>query len=466
MLKSAIIKKGQKSDPFKCINIIYKIAKYFAIVKVLINKKFSLDSMPRLIVQKYRLRLTVKISQILCISAFLLLVLPSPILSVSQPKSANTMADSQFHKGLESFGIRLFSELVKNNQGKNIVFSPFSIQTCIAMARMGAEGKTAQEMDQGLALTVQNPEELANIYHAILELYENSPILKIANKIYVMENYEVQEKFNELLSKQFFSAVESVNFAKREEAANTINTWVENKTNNLIKDLISPQILGVDTRLVLVNAIHFKGEWLYQFPERATREMDFYLDETNTVKVQMMHINERFNYGEFPELDATALEMRYKNSDLSMLIILPNSRTGLADLEEKLKNVSLPDLTKRMFNTKVIVDMPKFKAEFEVELNEALKNLGMNRMFTDQAEFSKMLKSAEPLRVSKVIHKAFIEVNEKGTEAAAATAIVMELRTMHSFEEQPKYFTINKSYYYVIINKKKLVLFKGTVNKF
>lgn len=326
----------------------------------------------------------VKILPIFWIFSFFLLILPSPTFSVRQPKNSNNnMADTtqQFNKGLETFGIRLFTELAKINRQKNIVFSPFSIQVCLAMARMGAEGNTALEMDQGLALAVQNPEDMAKNYHSILAVYENSPILKIANKIYVMQGYEIQEKFNELLTKKFFSSVDPINFANNAAAAQTINSWVEGKTNNLIKDLISPQALSADTRLVLVNAIHFKGEWVYQFPEHNTRERDFYLDETTTTKVQMMRTTERFRYGEFPDLDATALEMPYKDSDLSMLIILPNSRTGLVDLEEKLKNVSLPDLTQRMYSTKVIVDMPKFKAEFEVELTEPLKKVSVLEIY-------------------------------------------------------------------------------------
>ena len=289
--------------------------------------------------------------------------------------------ETQFTKGLENFGIRLFSELVKTNRQKNIVFSPFSIQTCIAMARMGAEGQTALQMDEGLALSAQNPDDLAKQYNSVLAVYENSPILKIANKIYIMEGYKFQAKFNELLTKQFFSTAESLDFAQSEESANTINHWVESKTNNLIKNLVSPNVLGADTRLVLVNAIHFKGEWEKQFPERSTREADFYIDETNTVKVQMMHINDRFRYGEFEDLDAAALEMPYKDSDLSMLVILPNSRTGLADLEEKLKNVTLKDLSQRMYTTKVIVGMPKFKAEFDVELSEPLKKVRPGILF-------------------------------------------------------------------------------------
>ncbi|XP_058981857.1 antichymotrypsin-2-like isoform X3 [Musca domestica] len=390
--------------------------------------------------------------------AVLLLISVSP----STQRRSKNMANVEFSQSLEVFGVKLFTEVAKANAKKNVVFSPFSIQTCIAMARMGAAGDTAIEMDKGMGLTVQNEESLANNYHNILTQYENSNILKIANKIYVMKNYEVKEKFNELLTKKFFSTVDSIDFGQNVQAAKTINTWVESKTNNLIKDLVSPNVLNDDTRLVLVNAIHFKGEWAHPFPEYATKEKDFYLDETNSVKVPMMHISERFRYGEFPELDAKALEMPYKNSDLSMLIILPNSRTGLVDLEEKLKSVSLHDLTSKMSSYKVNVDMPKFKAEFEMELSDVLKSLGMARMFSAAADFSNMLKSPEGLQVSKVIHKAFIEVNEKGTEAAAATAILISRLKSSMGRIHPKNFIANHGFNYYLKNKEEIKLFMGS----
>ncbi|XP_075167859.1 uncharacterized protein LOC142240026 [Haematobia irritans] len=390
----------------------------------------------------------VKIPAILSIFAIFLISLPS---TISGPTS--DMANVEFSNSLETFGVKLFSELAKENPKKNIVFSPFSIQTCVAMARMGAAGETAAEMDKGFGYTATSEDALADNYHSILATYEDSKILKIANKIYIMKNYEIQEKFNELLTKKFFSTAENINFAESQKSAQAINGWVESKTNNLIKDLVSPDSLNQDTRLVLLNAIHFKGDWVHPFPEHGTREKDFYLDETNTVKVQMMHISENFRYGEFPELDATALEMPYKDSDLSMLVILPNSRTGLAALEEKLKTISLQELTSKMYSTKVIVDMPKFKAEFEVELKDVLKNLGMGNMFSDNADFSKMLKSPEPLKVSKVIHKAFIEVNEKGTEAAAATGMSVRKKRSLVDMSEPKDFICDHPYVYYINHK-------------
>lgn len=285
------------------------------------------------------------------------------------------MTDKKFTDSLESFGVKLFTEIAKSNPQKNIVFSPFSIQTCMAMARMGAGGETASEMDQSMGLTAVSEEELADKYFSILSQYENSNLLKIANKIYIKKNYEIQDKFNELLTTKFFSSAENIDFDDKVIAAKTMNNWVESKTNNLIKDLIPADSLDRDTRLVLMNAIHFKGEWVHAFPARSTQEADFYIDETNTVKVQMMYTTANFRYGDFPELDATALEMPYKNSDLSMLVILPNSRTGLVALEEKLKNTSLQDLTSRMNSYKVVVRMPKFKAEFSIELKRVLENV-------------------------------------------------------------------------------------------
>ncbi|XP_018788503.1 PREDICTED: serine protease inhibitor 42Dd-like isoform X4 [Bactrocera latifrons] len=371
------------------------------------------------------------------------------------------VAQREFASKSAQFAVKLFNHMHKKDPNKNIIYSPFSIQTCVGMARIGAVGETAAELDRALGLPSNDVAAIADTFHNVLVTYKDSPILKVANKIFVMQGYSIKKEFNEIATTKFYSSADSINFADSANAANTINKWVESKTNNLIKNLIVPDAVNSDTRMVLVNAIHFKGEWKYQFPKSATRDDDFYLNEVDSVRVPMMNLKESFGYGVISELDATVLEMPYKDSDLSMLVILPNLRTGLASLQEKLKNFNLSDITRYLINTKVIVKMPKFKAEYNIELNDALINLGMARMFSNDAEFSNMLDSTEPLQVSKVVHKAFIEVNEEGTEAAAATAIFVGFSGPALPKQPPRKFIADRPFVFLIKNKANFVIFAG-----
>ncbi|KRJ98195.1 uncharacterized protein Dyak_GE24388, isoform F [Drosophila yakuba] len=380
-----------------------------------------------------------------------------------------TMADAahqEFARRLALFSINVYSKLAAHKPGENIVFSPFSIQTCAAMARLGAEKETATQLDQGLGLVSSEPEQIAQSFHQVLAAYQDSQILRIANKIFVMEGYQLRQEFDQLLSKQFLSAAQNVDFAKNVQAAATINNWVEQRTNHLIKDLVSADVLDSNSRLVLVNAIHFKGTWRHQFSKHLTRPETFHLDGERTVQVPMMSLKERLRFADLPALDAKALELPYKDSDLSMLIVLPNTKTGLPALEEKLRLTTLSQITQALHETKVVLKLPRFKAEFQVELSEVFQQLGMSRMFSDQAEFGKMLQSPEPLKVSAIIHKAFIEVNEEGTEAAAATGMVMCYATMLTYEPPPVRFHVEHPFTYYIINKDSTNLFAGRINKF
>eukprot|EP00099_Drosophila_melanogaster_P025249 NP_724511.2 serpin 42Da, isoform L [Drosophila melanogaster] len=375
-------------------------------------------------------------------------------------------AHQEFARRLALFSINVYGKLSGQKPGENIVFSPFSIQTCAAMARLGAENETATQLDQGLGLASSDPEQIAHSFHQVLAAYQDSQILRIANKIFVMDGYQLRQEFDQLLSKQFLSAAQSVDFSKNVQAAATINNWVEQRTNHLIKDLVPADVLNSESRLVLVNAIHFKGTWQHQFAKHLTRPDTFHLDGERTVQVPMMSLKERFRYADLPALDAMALELPYKDSDLSMLIVLPNTKTGLPALEEKLRLTTLSQITQSLYETKVALKLPRFKAEFQVELSEVFQKLGMSRMFSDQAEFGKMLQSPEPLKVSAIIHKAFIEVNEEGTEAAAATGMVMCYASMLTFEPQPVQFHVQHPFNYYIINKDSTILFAGRINKF
>ncbi|XP_004526014.1 serine protease inhibitor 42Dd isoform X2 [Ceratitis capitata] len=403
----------------------------------------------------------------LLLTIVLVLSVQTTTSNMSNHKQQNLQRE--FAQKSAQFAVNLFNFMHTREPHRNIIYSPFSIQTCVGMARIGATGETGAEIDRGLGLPSNDVAIIADTFHNVLDTYKDSPILKIANKIYIMEGYKILEQFNEIATTKFFSAADSINFGNSASAAGTINKWVESKTNNLIKDLISPDALNGDTRVVLINAIHFKGEWKYQFPKSATREDNFYLNEVDSVRVPMMNLKESFAYGVIPELDAAVLEMPYKDTDLSMVVILPNSRTGLPSLQEKLKNFDLSAITQRLYRTKVIVKFPKFKAEFDIELSDALTKLGMGRMFSGAAEFDKMLDSSERLRVSKVVHKAFIEVNEEGTEAAAATGVLIRKKRAMSDFEIPE-FHADHPFIYIIRHSSPgdettpISLFLGTLN--
>lgn len=259
---------------------------------------------------------------------------------------------------------------------KNIIYSPLSIQTCLTMARMGAEGSTASEMDQYLGYTGKSLESTAEQFQKLLSKYEKSNILNMANKVYVMKGYELQDTYNELLSDKFYSPAENVDFGENTKAAETMNNWVETKTNNAINNLIDPDNVDGSTRLFLLSAIHFKGNWKLRFDAKLTREDDFYIDATHSVKVPMMYRSGMTDFGWDSELKAGVLRLPYENTDLSMVIVLPQERDGLSAVLEKLKGIPLKSLTKGLTSSReLILYLPKFKAEFDIELNDVLKKV-------------------------------------------------------------------------------------------
>uniref|UniRef100_A0A6P4F060 Serpin B4-like n=1 Tax=Drosophila rhopaloa TaxID=1041015 RepID=A0A6P4F060_DRORH len=371
-------------------------------------------------------------------------------------------AHQEFARRLALFSINIYESLLAQNPGENIVFSPFSIQTCAAMAWMGAEGETATQLDHGLGLSSSDAGQIAHSFNQVLAAYQDSQVLRIANKIFVMEGHPLRQEFDQLLTKEFLSAAQSVNFAQSAQAVATINGWVEQRTNHLIKDLVPANAVSSDTRLVLVNAIHFKGIWLHPFSKYSTHLDTFYQDGKRKVQVPMMGVTKRFRFGVLPELNAAALELPYKDSNLSMLIVLPNKRTGLSAMSKKMRNLPLYQITQELLETRIHVMLPKFKAEFQVELTDVFQHLGMSKMFTDQAEFGKMLQSPEPLKVSAIIHKAFIDVNEEGTEAAAATSMCFQLLSSASMNT---YFCVDHPFKFFVIDNDSTVLFTGSIQK-
>lgn len=287
------------------------------------------------------------------------------------------MADMhlEFARGGASFTAELYHLLSAGGVKENIVFSPFSIQTCIALAFLGAKGETADEIAKGLNFASNLAHEVSETFQFVLDKYHNSPLLKVANKVYAMHGNHLKPSYEAAIKKHFHSEAESINFSLNDAAAKSINAWVKAKTEGKITDLVTPDSFDDSTRLVLVNAMHFKGQWMHKFKERDTKKDDFWISQKQSVKVHYMCAMKDFGYASFPELECTALEMPYKDADLSMFVLLPQKRDGLEQLAEKLKTVNLVDLSAKLVNDEVSVMFPKFKVESTIDLVDKLKQV-------------------------------------------------------------------------------------------
>jgi len=372
-----------------------------------------------------------------------------------------------------AFAIELYGRL--RRQSGNLFFSPESISTALAMTYAGARSDTAAEMAKTLHFTLQ-PGQLHPAMGTLLRdrnAAHDGYQLREADALWVQQGYSLQPEFLKLNNDNYEAGLNQVDFRRATEASRqTINVWVEQRTKNKIGELLQPGNPNSDTRLLLTDAIYFKGDWEKQFNKQDTKDEDFHLSATRTIKTPLMHrtIEIRgcnyFDGGSFQ-----ALEIPYKNKGLSMAILLPRAMDGLSSFEQTLSPANMQQFLDQVRPAgEVIVTMPKFKIEAQFGLGDTLISMGMKKAFDGKmADFSG-LASRETMQrdgnlfISAVVHKAYVDVNEEGTEAAAATAGRAMAASIPASPKPPIIFRADHPFMFLIRdNRSGGILFMGHV---
>ena len=363
------------------------------------------------------------------------------------------------------FAFDLFHQLRKDKG--NLFFSPYSISSVLSMVYAGAKGNTSLQM--GSVLHFNQPKE--NLCSSFKELQSNlvadlnnKIAVNINNSIWLDKDYPFLNSFTSIIKDNYGAVLETVNFKQSYEAARIkINKWVENKTNGKIKDLIPLGIFDKYTRLVLVNTVYFKAAWYNKFKKAKTKNDQFYLSTAKSISVPMMYQKEDFMYAE--DKYSQIIKLPYEQ-EYSMWIFLPKEKNGIQQTEESLKLKHLNELDNLMIQYEVDLYLPRFKMEEEQILSKILSFMGMKDAFHRQlANFTGMATITKPednLYITAVIHKAFIEVNEEGTEAAAATAAVMAAAGCVMIEKKKVTFKADHPFIFLIRNNSNgTILFMG-----
>jgi serpin B len=338
---------------------------------------------------------------------------------VSAPDQAQAAADNN------AFALDLYGRL--RTQEGNLFLSPASISTALAMTYGGARGPTAEEMAATLHFALDQ-ERLHPAFAGLLRGLRADPKTKgyqlhLANALWAQKGHPFLPEYVKLVKDNYDAGLEEIDFEHApDQARRTINAWVAKQTDDKIEELLPPTLPRPDTLLVLTNAIYFKGDWALPFKKQSTHDGPFHLADGGNATVPLMTQTARFPYLEGDTYQA--LELPYAGNDLSMVVLLPKQADGLPDLERQLTAGKLRPALAKLRPTEVQVVLPRFKVTGAFDLAGTLQALGMKTAFTEKADFSGM-DGERDLFVSAVIHKAYVDVNEEGTEAAAATGVLM-----------------------------------------
>lgn len=376
---------------------------------------------------------------------------------MEQLSSANTL-----------FTLELFHTLKESSPTGNIFFSPFSISSALAMVILGAKGSTAAQLSKTFHFdSVEDIHSRFQSLNAEVSKRGASHTLKLANRLYGEKTYNFLPEYLASTQKMYGADLAPVDFLHAsEDARKEINQWVKGQTEGKIPELLSVGVVDSMTKLVLVNAIYFKGMWEEKFMTEDTTDAPFRLSKKDTKTVKMMYQKKKFPFGYISDLKCKVLEMPYQGGELSMVILLPkdieDESTGLKKIEKQITLEKLLEWTKRenLEFIDVHVKLPRFKIEESYTLNSNLGRLGVQDLFSSSKADLSGMSGSRDLFISKIVHKSFVEVNEEGTEAAAATGGIATFCMLLPEEE----FTVDHPFiFFIRHNPTSNVLFLGRV---
>ncbi|XP_059119202.1 serpin B9-like [Peromyscus eremicus] len=361
-----------------------------------------------------------------------------------------------------NFAIHLLKILCESNPSTNVCYSPMSISSALAMVLLGAKGDTAVQMSQALGLNREK--DIHQGFQGLLHIL-NKPnkkyALRMANRLFAESTCEFLPTFKESCLQFYQSELEQLSFVKAaEESRKHINTWVSEQTEGKVPELLSNDSVDEATRLVLVNALYLKGKWHQPFDKDNTEEMPFKINKREERPVQMMCQEDTFNLAYVKEVQAQVLVMPYEGMELSLVVLLPDDGVDLSKVENNLTFEKLMSWTKPDFmrSTDVEVFLPKFKLQEDYDMKSVFQRLGMVDVFQGgKADLSGMSLERD-LYLSKFVHKSVVEVNEEGTEAAAASA---GIDVPFCLSEVPTFCADHPFLFFIRHNKTNTLLFCG-----
>lgn len=385
--------------------------------------------------------------------------------TIAPPPSDQTMSQA-----INTFAIQFYQQ--QSGQAENVVFSPASIHLALSMAAAGAQGDTLAQMRKTLAIdpATQNVDAAyaalaKQLMHADPQRDDHNPPafqLSIANDLWVDRSFAINPAYSATLRTNYGATATPLDFRTQSEVSRVaINQTIAKQTQDKIKDLIPPGAVPSDTNLILTNAVYFKAEWAEQFNAKRTQNKPFFAAGGDPVQVPTMHQKLHTNYFENDELQV--LELPYAGHQTSMLFILPKAKEGLAAVEKTLSSANWSTWCDGLQRVEVQIALPKFKFDSSAMLRKRLTALGMTDAFQrGKANFAGI--SSDGVFIDEVIHKAMIDLDENGTEAAAATAIVMRATAMLPREEEPKKFTADRPFLFALRHPSSgVILFLGKV---
>ncbi len=363
-------------------------------------------------------------------------------------------------QGNSMFALELYNQLQTDKE--NVFFSPFSISSSLAMTYAGSAGETEAEMKEVMSYK-NNTESFHGEFKSILNNFkkkgEDNVKISVAQSVWTQKGYNFETPFLATVRANYLSPVKKADFVEtknREAALKQINDWVAKQTSNKINNLLPKEALTDATKLVLISAIHFSGSWEKPFKKTSTKKLDFKLSSKKVEKMSFMVGVSNANY--FENDLVQVVEIPYKG-DATMIIFLPKEEDGFSDLQEQFTYENYTTWTSNYTKSRTSLTIPKFKIENDFDLEKPLKKMGMKTAFGKKADFSKMT-GDEELFINKIIHKAYIEIDEDGTEAAAATAVVMDRKSTSN--ERPKAFRADHPFIFMIKeNTTNTILFVG-----